>query len=156
MENAKQEKDFNKAKTAGYRLLTFRPRSEHELREQFTSRKLPNPVIEQTIQYFKDTNLIDDRQFARQWTFSRLKKPFGLNRIRIELEKKGINTIVIEEVLAESSKNYNELDIVTDLARHRAIKYKDITAEKSRQRLYGYLQRRGFNTNIILKVINTL
>jgi regulatory protein len=156
MDKTEQEEGLNKAKTIVYRLLNIRLRSERELHEKLASQKLPNSIIEQALRYFKDLDLVDDRQFAQQWTTSRLKKPFGLNRIRIELKQKGIPTAIIQEALKEASQDYNELATAVKLAQHRVGKYKNIEPEKVRQRVYGYLQRRGFNTGTIVKAIETI
>lgn len=156
MDNKQKEGSFRKAKTIVDRHLKFRLRSEQELRDTLTTRNLPAPIIEQTIRHFKGLGLIDDRLFARQWTFSRLKKPFGLNRIRLELKKMGIDQKIIQDVTNETSQQYDELAIVTPLAQRRVQKYHDVEPEKIKQRIYGYLSRRGFNTDIILKAIKDI
>ena len=156
MDKAQQEESLNKAKSIVYRLLNIRLRSEHELRAKLASKKIPHAIVEQAIRYFRELDLVSDRQFARQWITSRLKKPFGLNRIRLELTEKGIPTTVIQAELDEASKGYDELATAAQLAQHRAGKYKNIEPVKVRQRLYGYLQRRGFTVSTVLKVIRNI
>ncbi|OGX37486.1 MAG: hypothetical protein A3C36_06350 [Omnitrophica WOR_2 bacterium RIFCSPHIGHO2_02_FULL_52_10] len=156
MAKAEQEEGFNKAKSIVYRLLNIRLRSEHELRAKLVSKKLPHSIVEQAIRYFRGLDLVNDRQFARQWIASRLKKPFGFNRIRLELTEKGIPAAVIQETLDEASKDYDEWTTAAQLAQHRARKYRNIDADKVRRRLYGYLQRRGFKTSTIVKVIRNI
>lgn len=156
MDKAEQEEGFNKARSIVYRLLNIRLRSEHELRAKLVSKKLPQSIVEQAIRHFRELDLVNDRQFARQWITSRLKKPFGFNRIRLELTEKGIPTTVIQEELDAASKDYDELATAAQLARHRAGKYRNIDPDKVRQRLYGYLQRRGFKTPTIVKVIKNI
>ncbi len=153
-----EEKDerFRKAQTTVFRLLRFRLRSEKELREKLKAKKFPATVIGQTIEHFKDLELIDDHRFARQWTSSRLKRPFGINRIRLELREKGIHSAIIEKAIEETAENYEELDIVTELAQRRASKYKNCDPAKIKQRVYGYLLRRGFSISSINKAIKAL
>ncbi len=150
------EERFRKAKMIVFRLLKFRLRSEKELQRRLKEKKLPSSIIKQTIRHFKDCELIDDHTFAQQWISSRLKKPFGINRIRLELREKGVDRDLIEETLSEATSNYEELEIVTELARHRTSKYKSNDSEKTKQRIYGYLLRRGFSLNNIIKAIKTL
>lgn len=156
MGNKNKEELTCKARNAVFRLLKFRSRSEKEIHEKLKVKKLPDPVIKQTIAYFKDLDLINDHQFAKDWTSSRLKKPFGINRIRLELKKKGIDPTVIEATITDATDKYDEFEVVTRLARYRASKYKNIDPEKIQQRVYGYLLRRGFNLSVILKAIKTL
>lgn len=153
MNSAKDAEDIRKAKKIVFRLLKFRSRSERELRDKLNIKDLPTPIVEQTIHYFKDQELIDDRLFARQWTSSRMKKPYGLGRIRLELQQKGIDSEIIDEALTEAGYQYDELAIVIPLARHQASKYSNVGMEKIRHRVYGFLLRRGFNPNAALKAI---
>jgi regulatory protein len=155
-DDTQKEQRLKKAQQIVTQLLKFRLRSEQELRDKLNQKKLPTLVVEQTIQHFKGIELIDDNVFARQWTSSRLKKPFGLNRIRLELKAKGINNEIINDALNDAAHRFNELEVVTQLTRHRIQKYHDIAPEKIKHRLYGYLLRRGFNPNTIIKVINGL
>ena len=156
MNNTNDEEGIRKAKKIVFRLLKFRMRSEQELRDKLSIKNLPIPIAEQAIRYFKDCELIDDRLFARQWTSSRMKKPFGLGRIRLELQKKGIDAAIIEEVLTDAGRQYNELAVVLPLAQHQASKYNNVSVEKIRQRVYGYLSRRGFSASIVLKATKDL
>ena len=151
-----KDKDFRKARGFVFRLLKFRSHSEQELRDTLTAKNLPISTVEQTIRYFKNMDLVNDRLFAQQWISSRLKKPFGLIRIRIELKKKGIEAGIIQEAITEVMDDYEEQAIVTELVQHRLHQYKDIDPEKRKRRIYGYLLRRGFHTNIIMKAIETI
>ena len=156
MGNTEREEHLSKARNTVFRLLKFRLYSEKKIREKLQAKNLSASVINQTISCFKDLDLINDRRFAREWTSSRLKKPLGVNRIRLELKKKGIDPAVIEAAAKKATGQYNELEVVTRLARYRASKYKNIAPEKIQQRVYGYLLRRGFSINIIIKAIKDL
>jgi len=151
-----EEKLLKRACGYADRLFKIRLRSEHELREKLKIRDYPPAIIDQTVQFFREMDLINDRRFARAWISSRLKRPFGLRRIRIELKKKEISADIIEDECTEASSGYEELEIVEDLAKHRATKYINLDPLKTKQRLYGYLQRRGFNTNTIIKAIKNI
>jgi regulatory protein len=152
----KNEERFRKAQQTVYRLLKFRLRSEKELQRKLSEKKLPRTIIKQTIRHFEDLQLINDRTFAQQWISSRLKKPFGINRIRLELREKGIAPNIVEEALNAKLENYDEFDVVLELAQYRASKYKNDDPQKTKQRIYGYLLRRGFSPSNIIKAINTL
>ena len=156
MDSMNNKEGIRKAKIIVFRLLKFRSRSEQELRDKLRAKNLSSPIAEQTIRYFKDCKLIDDRLFARQWTSSRMKKPFGLGRIRLELQKKGIDAGIIDKVLMEAGHQYDELAIVTPLAKHRASKYNNVSPEKIRHRVYGYLLRRGFSTYSVIKALKSI
>jgi len=139
-----------------FRLLKFRIRSEKEIRNKLKAKRLADNIIDETVSYFKELDLIDDRRFAKEWISSRLLKPFGIKRIRHELEAKGIECDTLEEELKKAFQDNREEDIVFQLAKNQAGKYKGIEPLKAKQRIFGYLSRRGFNTDAIYKAIKQL
>ncbi|MDD2752117.1 MAG: regulatory protein RecX, partial [Candidatus Omnitrophica bacterium] len=94
--------------------------------------------------------------FARAWISSRLKKPLGFTRLRQELKIKGIENKIIEAQIQQAKKDYCEESIVLGLARQRLKKYKGIEPQKAKQRVYGYLLRRGFSAAKVIEAIEQL
>ncbi|HRZ40658.1 MAG TPA: regulatory protein RecX [Candidatus Omnitrophota bacterium] len=145
---------FKKAKEVVFRSLKYRPRSVFELQKKLREKGFPDPVIEETIRYFKTSGLIDDRQFSIGWTRSRLGKPLGLRRIKQELKHKGIDTELIDHAVETATDLYNEADAVRSIILKRKNKYRGLDRQTVRRRLFGYLSRRGFQTQTIIKELN--
>jgi len=143
-----------KAKEYVFRLLNFRLRSEHEIREKLIKKNFSPDDITKTIGYFKELDLINDRQFAKKWISSRQSKPYGQNRIRFELKQKGIDDDVLEEELSLGFINFSEEDVVCQITRKQTLKFQNIEPVKRKKRIYDYLIRRGFKNQIIMKVLN--
>lgn len=135
-------------------LLKFRLRSEKELAERLKKKKFAENIIQETIGFLKERGFLDDEAFARAWFESRLRRPLGLRRLERELETKGIDKEIIQQQIGEVKKGYSEEEIVRDLAKARLKKLKDIEPQKARVRIFGYLIRRGFSTDIIIDVLN--
>lgn len=148
--------DLRRARNAIFRLLKVRLRSEQEIRERLERKQFCEDIIEKTIQYFKEIELIDDRQFAQKWISSRLLKPFGMNRIRYELKTKGIQDEIIQQELKNIKDDYPEEEIVLNLVKKQAARHKNIEPNKLKSRIYGYLARKGFRSEIILKALKKL
>ncbi len=149
--------DYKKAITAAQRLLKVRIRSEAELKERLKRKGFDEDVIVRVVSYFKDIGIIDDRKFARLWIEWRLAKPFGRARIKRELQQKGIDEFIIEDELSAAMQgSYNENDVVARLVKKQINRYKRFPIEKIKQRLYGYLLRRGFGSCAIGKVLNKI
>lgn len=141
------------AKKYIYRLLKIRFRSEKEARDKLREKGFSEPTVDEAVGYFKAIGLVDDRQFTRKWIASRLNKPFGIHRIRFELKEKGITPDLIKEELGQAMPEHSEMDVAARLAKHQALKHRDIPREKVKQRVYGYLLRRGFSPAIVMKAI---
>ncbi len=149
--------DYKKAITAAQRLLKFRIRSEAELSERLKKKGFNEEVIVRVVDYFKDIGIIDDRRFAREWIEWRLAKPFGRVRIKRELQQKGIDDSIIEDELSSAMQDsYDEDDVVAHLVEKQVSKYKGISTEKMKHRLYGYLLRRGFSSCAIGKALRKI
>ncbi len=145
-------KDVQVAKDKCYRLLTYRPRTEYELKCRLKQAGFDTSVIEETISILHRTGLLNDKLFAKDWVSWRLSaKPVGREYLRSELRHKGINSVIIEESLHDytfSDELYNALR----LARKRAERCTKLTW----CRLAGYLGRRGFSHDVVSKVCNIL
>ena len=147
---------LQKAKSYAFLLLKFRPRSERELYARLKKKKFDQSVIKATLSFLKEKNFLDDNYFAQAWIESRLKKPFGLRRIAEELKQKDIDKEIIRAQIEASGKGYREEEVVLRLAQERWGKLKGLEPKKSKQRIFGYLLRRGFSPEIIIETVNQL
>ena len=145
-----------KARSYAFLLLKFRLRSEKELYTRLKNKKFDKEIVEQTIAFLKDKGFLDDTVFAKAWIESRLKKPFGLRRLSQELKAKGISGEIIEANIGEIKKGYCEEEVVEQLAKERLAKLKSIEPLKAKQRVYGFLLRRGFSPAAAAEVIRRL
>jgi regulatory protein len=150
------EVESRRARNAVNRLLKIRMRSELEIRGKLLQKGFSERVVDEVVQFFTKAKLINDRQFARMWINSRLIRPFGLSRIRFELHSKGIDKDIIESELSEIASGFDEDSVVCDLAKRRAAKFKNIKKDKLKQRVYGYLLRRGFSPSAVIKAIKKI
>src|SRR3990172_8917023 len=71
---------LERARDFSLRLLSYRPRSEKEVRERLGRHGFPPETVEETIARLKDQGLLDEGAFARFWKegrrpLQRLRKP---------------------------------------------------------------------------------
>ncbi|MBU0547676.1 MAG: recombination regulator RecX [Candidatus Omnitrophica bacterium] len=142
-----------KAKEYAFLLLKFRLRSEKELVQRLKQKGFSEELSRDTVNFLKDRQFIDDRVFAKGWVASRLKRPFGLRRIKQELVQKGLDKEIIEETFVQAKEDYDEGSIVKRLAEQRFSKLKGIEPIKAKQRVYAYLMRRGFSSDLVSNVV---
>ncbi len=148
--------DEEKARAYAFLLLKFRLRSENELLVRLKQKGFSEQISNDTVSFLKDKEFIDDRVFARGWVATRLKRPFGLRRIRQELAQKGLDKEVIEDSLVQAKKDYSEDQIVSQLAQQRFSRLKGIEPQKAKARVYAYLLRRGFSPDIVSDTVKQL
>ena len=148
--------EITKAKECVYRLLKIRERSEKEIYGKLKIKKFSDETIQGVILQFKNLRFIDDRRFAKLWIQSRLAKPFGLARIKLELNSKGITKEIINEELSALEEFFPTDEKISELAKRRLNKYKKTDPIKAKRRIFEYLLRRGFNFEQVQKATKNI
>jgi regulatory protein len=133
--------------------LSYRPRSEKEIVDNLRKHETPEQVIEEIVGRLKENGMVDDVKFARLWLENRSEfRPRGYFALRSELHRKGIPDSVIEASLTE----IDEVDLALRAGRTKAAKLNSGNEQIFKQKLYGFLSRRGFNYEIISEVVNEI
>ena len=111
--------DLDKTKKAALRLLSFRPRSESELRKRLTQKKLPAESIERTVEFLYQQRMLDDEKFARLYALSRLQsRASGKGLVQRELAQKGVSAAATARAM-EAVEDISEQDMAMELAKRR-------------------------------------
>lgn len=122
--------------------LSYRPRSEAEVRRNLAKRNLEDEAIETVIGRLTRAGLLDDLEFARYWVENRLQfKPRGARALRQELWEKGIAAPIIAEALADLDEGLAARKVAEDGARRLA----RLEPNDFRRKLEAYMARRGFS-----------
>ncbi len=143
-------------KAAALRFLKIRPRSIGELKEKLAAKGFSLTDIEATILDLMASGLLDDRAFTKSWINYRLARPFGFRRIVQELKAKGIDPDIIAEAVSEVKGSYDAQNIALDLAQRRWQHLPAIDPVKKKKRVMDFLIRRGFEIDLVMKVIKKL
>jgi regulatory protein len=135
------------------RLLSYRQRTEAELRDRLLKKKMSAEVVAETIERLLSAGLLDDTQFARNWVETRDQRaPRSRRLIAQELRARGVARPVIERETAALDENH---------AAYRAAERRAQTLSGSsyadfRQRIGGLLLRRGFGYETVRETVHRL
>lgn len=144
-----------RARSYADRLISYRPRSEKELSKRLKDKGYSCQIINRIINGLKEEGLIDDKKFAKLWARMRSHtSPRGPSLIKMELLSKGIDRETVEDVVENLKKDFNEEEIARELFKKRLRLVKGLDRTKAGQRLFGYLKRRGFSSEVIYKLLN--
>ncbi len=146
------EKAIQKALGRALNLISYRQRTEAELRRRLSEKAEPD-VVEAALERLKEQGLIDDAKYAREWSDSRSRRsPRSSRMIVRELVNKGV-----APALAESSvEELDDDDTALDAASRFASRLADADYERFHSRLWGHLQRRGYGAGVSRRVISRL
>ena len=116
-------------------------------------RKFPHDVVERVIHSLSEQHLIDDAQFARLWTESRLRsKPRSAWLVKRELINKGVASHIAEDAVIDCDDAHSAYRAAAAYSR----RLDSADYETFHRKLYGYMGRRGFSASIIRSVISNL
>ena len=141
------------AKDYTLRLIKFRLRSEKEIRDKLLGREFEPEIIDTVVESLKKAKLVDDALFARLWVESRIKRSLGLARLAYELKQKGIAKNLIESAIGRIKEGYDEEQVIGEIIGRKIKKMKGLSAQKIKNRLFGYLVRRGFSRGLIIEAL---
>jgi len=152
--NDLQEKDqFEGAYQRAINFLSYRVRSEKEIRQNLTKHDVPEDIIERVVDRLRGASLVNDWDFASQWVENRVQfKPRGKRALSSELFQKGIGNEIIEDVLAE----LDEEKLAFACARSNIRKFAGMEEKAFQKKLSGLLTRRGFPYHVTKDVVGSL
>ena len=149
-----EDKEFLKAKNCAYKLLSYRPRSTKEITQRLKDKGFTPKAICKTIEYLSELNYLNDENFAKFWIQSKIRlKPVGFSLLRYQLRQKGVAEEILEKVLSNLTRQYNEYEAAKKLATSQVNRYRGLAPLVLKRRLYDYLCRRGFSQEAISQAI---
>jgi regulatory protein len=138
---------------AAVHYLSYRPRSEHEVRQRLRRRGFDSKTIEEVVTKLKESSLIDDVAFSEYWRNNRTAfSPRSARLINLELRQKG----VAKETANEAVTGLNDENSVYEAGLRKARRLTALDHDDFRSRLYDYLIRRGFSYEKIRHAIDRL
>jgi regulatory protein len=144
---------FHRCLDAAAHYLSYRPRSESEVRERLQRRGFDGDSVEAVMARLKEQGLIDDVAFAQFWKDNRESfSPRSQWLTRLELRRKGVAGDVIEQVVDNIDDNASAYQAA--LGKARSLPLSDYYS--FRRRLGEYLRRRGFSYGVINHVIGRI
>ena len=133
--------------------LSYRPRSEEEIRKNLRKHNISDEVIQTVIERLQRSKLVDDNEFAKSWVNNRKAfHPRSQRVLRMELRQKGIS----EHIIEQSIKEVNDEEMAYRLAQKQSRKYLKLDWFVFRKKLSAYLARRGFNYGIISPIVKQI
>jgi regulatory protein len=131
-----------RALDAAYTFLSYRPRSAREIEQRLQQKGYSPGAIASARERLDRHRLVDDTAFARYWVEQRQAfNPRGRTALRAELRAKGVGATDIAAALPEGDESAAAYQ--AGLRRMRSLGKLDHPT--FRQRMGGYLQRRGFS-----------
>lgn len=157
-EALREELDRGNAYRAAVRILTKRAKSSGELRRKLREYRYESEAIEWSITRLTELGILNDEEYARTVVRSQLsRKPAGRRLLAGKLREKGIDQATTDLVLDEMLEDRDTIADARKLAQQAARSISDRYERDIRvRRISGRLARRGFDFDVIRKVVDEL
>lgn len=145
------EEERRSALEAALRLLSYRQRSEQELRRRLREKGFAKPPVDESIARLRELGYVNDASFARFYTETQQSsRPRSQRLLTVELRRRGVEASVAEEATLDVSDE----DAAYDAASRRLRSLGGLEYDRFRERLGGFLTRRGFSYDIARRTID--
>jgi regulatory protein len=133
--------------------LSYRARSESEIRQNLRKHEIPEPVIEHTLERLRQAGLANDDQFAQAWVENRNTfRPRSRRMMAMELKQKGL----ADEAIQSAVQNVDDEASAYEAAQKRAARFKGLEWNDFRKKLSEFLARRGYSYSVIAPVVTRI
>jgi len=146
------------ARNTALRFLSYRPRTEQEVRDKLREKEFGDAEIAKTLQELAASGLIDDGGFARMYIRNALAvRPSGRILLIRKLLALGVTRPIIDEAIAETMSEDVQRETALKTAEQflRKARSQETSTDprKLRQKLASLLLRRGYPWNTVDAVL---
>lgn len=158
IEDVLKKEEQECANNYGLRLLSFKMRTEQEIRRRMREKEYTDEIIDTTIDYLYYLNYLDDEEYAQKFIKDKSNlKNMGSERIKRELYMKGIDKNIIDRELEEIVDKDDEYEKAKEIAiKKLETTYKNDDKNARYRKLGGLLQRRGYSMDIVMPILKEL
>jgi regulatory protein len=153
-----------RARERALRFLGVRDHSPREVETRLRQAGFDSAVVAETVAWLGGLDYLNERRFAAAYAAEKRRSGWGARRIRAELGGKGVERSVIDEVLAleeadmagpGDGSGYGA-EALEQTVRRRFLAQFGTDPDAAERRLAGFLARRGYDWDTIVKMARTL
>lgn len=123
------------------------------MRAYLRTREFSDGAVDQAIERLRSFGYINDDHFAHSWAARRVHdRGYGPRRIADELRGKGINPVLVRQVVRETFAELDEGNAAKRLLQ-KHFKDADLTERKTVRRAAAFLLRRGYSSETVFNLL---
>lgn len=149
------ENEVGKLYDKALRFLSFRPRSEKEVKEFLVKKQTGDKTCGFVLEKLKKLNFLNDAEFAKWFCAQRQNfSPRGQRLITMELVKKGVDREIIDNVFSKNEDAPSEEELAQKSLEKKLKAWGKLPREEFFKKAVNFLQRRGFSWSVSKSVID--
>jgi regulatory protein len=156
LEQLRSDEELQQAVERALNYLSFRPRSQREVRDYLKRKNTSPEVIDAAMMRLQRLDLINDRNFASFWLETREQfSPKGARALKNELRVKGVEREIVDEVIDEE-QDEERAQRAAEKKAYSLLRQPGIDYATFQRRLGSFLQRRGFGYDVTSRTVKQL
>ncbi len=137
------------------RLLGRRDHASFELKQKGYKKDYSSGIMDEIIEELESKGYINNLKFAEKFVHDKFEfNQWGPNKIRNHLFSKKIDSQIIDQAIQSQIESSDEASVIRELFEKKKPSLLRTVPEKRKKKLFDYLVRKGFNSEIIFKNIN--
>lgn len=138
-----------------FNFLSYRPRSQKEVRDYLVKKKVDAEEITDILKYLSEKKYLNDEEFARWWIKQRMTfRPSGWRLLKMELRQKGVGEEIAEKILSDKDIKISGEELARKVVEKKWKVLGRLPSQEAREKLIAALARRGFEWEIIKGVVD--
>jgi len=134
----------------------YQERCHKEVTQKLKDMYMIPQAIDVIIVHLLQHNFLNEERFTKTFVSGKFKiKKWGKHRLTLELKRKGIGKVNINQALSEI-KEAEYIEVFNDLAEKRVILIKETNKFKKKKKLVDYLLYRGWESHLVYDKANEL
>jgi regulatory protein len=137
------------------RLLAARDYTRAGMLKKLVARGVGEADAEHTVDRLVTEGWLNDLRYAERFAEAAVSSGrfFG-QRLRLEMRRRGIPVELVSEVVGRLREEHDEQDDLRSLLDRRYPDFSfDVTTDREKRRVIGFLQRRGFGFSAIMQAL---
>ena len=150
------EDNYINCKNTALKTIERTYKSEKELAQKLALKGYDDHIINRTINFMKEYNLLNDNNYATMYVKDKSRN-IGKKKIKYSLLQKGIDEEIIESEL-EKINNDEVKAIVYEMAlkKYKVFSKRENDNYKLTQKLYRFLMGKGYDYDLIKDVVKSI
>jgi len=145
---------YIRAQDTALHFLSYKMRTEKEIFLKLVEKEFSEEMIQRVLAFLEKYKYVDDYKYCCSYIKERDRlQPRAKYALQVELRQKGIKESIIAKALEES-----DLDEVVGAVRllEKKAHFQNEFDQKEKQKLVGFLQRKGYSYDIIKEAFSIL
>ena len=143
------------AMDAAFNYLSYAARTEKQLRDHLTKKKLPSDVIAKAMEKLREYKYADDTSYADMFTKNAIVGHKGKHYIQNKLRQKGVEDEKIEQALLQYNEEIEERNVFEFIEKQNQILRKYPPTIR-KEKLFRKALSRGFSAEQISTALNKI